>query len=102
MGGAIKYFSKKLLGHEIFRSMVSWATNSFLGKFVKHSNAPPPPPPLLPPLTYLMYALYYKCLKTHVLPINSKLNYFETRYIKWEEILYKQRFSQYQGFDVHK
>ena len=30
MGGAMKYFSKKLLGHEIFRSMVSWATKIFL------------------------------------------------------------------------
>ena len=26
MGGAIKYFPKKLLGHEIFRSRASWAT----------------------------------------------------------------------------
>ena len=30
IGGAMKYFPKKLLGHEIFRSMVSWATNFFL------------------------------------------------------------------------
>ena len=30
MGGAMKYFLKKLLGHEIFRSMVSWATKYFL------------------------------------------------------------------------
>ena len=29
MGGTTKYFLKKLLGHEIFRSMVSWATNFF-------------------------------------------------------------------------
>ena len=29
MGGAMKYFLKKLLGHEIFRSMVSWAMNFF-------------------------------------------------------------------------
>ena len=29
MGGAMKYFPKKLLGHEIFRSMVPWATNFF-------------------------------------------------------------------------
>ena len=29
MGEAMKYFLKKLLGHEIFRSMVSWATNFF-------------------------------------------------------------------------
>ena len=30
MGGAINYLPKKLLGHEILRSMVSWATNFFL------------------------------------------------------------------------
>ena len=29
-GGAKKYFPKKLLGYEIFRSMVSWATKRFL------------------------------------------------------------------------
>ena len=29
MGGVMKYFRKKLLGHEIFRSMVSWATIFF-------------------------------------------------------------------------
>ena len=29
-GRAMKFFPKKILGHEIFRSMVSWATNSFL------------------------------------------------------------------------
>ena len=29
-GKAMKFFPKKILGHEIFRSMVSWATNSFL------------------------------------------------------------------------
>ena len=29
MGGTMKYFSKKLLGHKIFSSMVSCATNSF-------------------------------------------------------------------------
>ena len=34
MGGAMKYISKKLLGHEIFRSMVSWATIYFFKKFV--------------------------------------------------------------------
>ena len=26
MEGVMKYFLKKLLGHELFRSMVSWAT----------------------------------------------------------------------------
>ena len=34
MGGVMKYFPKKLLGHEIFRSMVSWAL-IFFEKFVK-------------------------------------------------------------------
>ena len=29
-GKGHKYFLKKLLGHEIFRSLVSWATNVFL------------------------------------------------------------------------
>ena len=39
MGGAMKYFPKKLLGHEIFRSMVYWATDFFfLEKFVKPSS----------------------------------------------------------------
>ena len=33
-------FSKKLLGHEIFRSMVSWATIFFFEKFVKSSGPP--------------------------------------------------------------
>ena len=26
----MKYFAKKLLGHEIFRSMISWATKLFM------------------------------------------------------------------------
>ena len=43
----MKYFLKKLLGHEIFRSMVSWATKFFL----KNLQNPPAPPP-----TYLMCA----------------------------------------------
>ena len=30
MGGAMKYFLEKLLGHEIFSSTVSWATKNFL------------------------------------------------------------------------
>ena len=42
----MKYFLKKLLGHEIFRSMVSWTTK-FFEKFVKPSYPPP---------TYVMYA----------------------------------------------
>ena len=30
MGGDIKFFPKKLLGHEIFSSMIYWATKFFL------------------------------------------------------------------------
>ena len=30
VGEAVIYFPKKLLGHEIFRSMVYWATKCFL------------------------------------------------------------------------
>ena len=30
MGGSMKYFLKKLLGHEMFRSIVFWATKKFL------------------------------------------------------------------------
>ena len=41
MGGAMKYFLKKLLGHEIFRSMVSWAKKFFLKNLLN------PPAPLL-------------------------------------------------------
>ena len=33
----MKYFPKKSLGHEIFRSMVFWATNFFFEKFLKPS-----------------------------------------------------------------
>ena len=33
MEGAMKYFPKKLLPHEIFTSMVSWATKIFLTNF---------------------------------------------------------------------
>ena len=40
----MKYFLKKLLGHEKFRSMVSWATKFFLEKFVKPSG----------PLSYIL------------------------------------------------
>ena len=46
MGGTMKYFLKKLLGHEIFTSIVSWVGYKiFFEKFIK----PAPPPP-----TYLM------------------------------------------------
>ena len=50
----MKYFPKKLLGHEIFRSMVSWATKLFL----KNLQTLRPLPP-----TYLMYAPLYNGYK---------------------------------------
>ena len=43
----MKHFLKKLLGHEILRSMVPWATKHFF----KNLQSPPAHPP-----TYLMYA----------------------------------------------
>ena len=49
MRGAMKYFLKKLLGHEIFRSMVSWAMEFFFEKFVK-----PSAPSSSPPSTYIL------------------------------------------------
>ena len=55
----MKYFWKKILDHELFRSMgsiilVSWATKFFL----KNLYNPPAPPP-----TYLMYApLLYRLM----------------------------------------
>ena len=54
MREAMTYFVKKLLSHEIFRSMVSWTNKMLFEKFVKLS--PPPPPPPNPLLTYLIYA----------------------------------------------
>ena len=38
MGGAMKFFTKKLLGHEIFSSMIPWATKYFLKNFEKPSG----------------------------------------------------------------
>ena len=35
MERTMKYFLKKLLGHEIFRYLVSWATKCSFEKFVK-------------------------------------------------------------------
>ena len=51
MRGAIKYFLKKLLGHEIFRSMASWATN-FLKIICKTIHLPSPHPPS--PSSYIL------------------------------------------------
>ena len=42
MGGAMKYSQKKLLGHEVFRSIFSWATKFYSEKFVKPSGPAPP------------------------------------------------------------
>ena len=53
MGGAMKYFSKKLLGHEIFRSTASWAA-IFFRKICNISAAPP---------TYLMYSSLFNFVK---------------------------------------
>ena len=41
MGKAMKYFLKKLLGHEIFRSMVSWVTRFFLRNLQNPLPLPP-------------------------------------------------------------
>ena len=38
MGGTMKYFVKKLLGHEIFRSMVPFGYEILFEKFVKPSG----------------------------------------------------------------
>ena len=48
----MKYFLKKLIDHEIFRPMVSWATKRFL----KNLYNPPDPPPPPPPPTYVIDA----------------------------------------------
>ena len=37
----MKYFLKKLLGHEILRSMIFWAIKFFLSKIVKSSGSHP-------------------------------------------------------------
>ena len=55
MGEAMKYFPRKVLDHEIFRSMVSWAAKIILKNV--QNNPPSPPSPPAPPPTYLMYSL---------------------------------------------
>ena len=40
----MKYLLKKLLGNEIFGSMVSWATKCFFEKLAKSFTGPPPHP----------------------------------------------------------
>ena len=46
MGGAMKYFPKELLGHEIFRSNASWDTKLFKKNF----KTMPPLSPTTPPV----------------------------------------------------
>ena len=41
VGGAMKFFTKKLLGYEIFSSMIPWVTKYFLKNLLK----PPTPTP---------------------------------------------------------
>ena len=38
MGGAMKYFLKKLLGHEKFKSRVSWATKLFHPAYLMYAS----------------------------------------------------------------
>ena len=56
MGGAMKYFLKKLLGHEIFRTM-SPRLRIFFEKFVKSSGLPS---------TYLMYTPKHTILLSRI------------------------------------
>ena len=42
MGGAIKFFTKKLLGHEIFSFMVPWVVRHFLKNLLDPLATPPP------------------------------------------------------------
>ena len=64
----MKYFLKKLLGHEIFRSMVFWALKTFFEKFLK--SYPPLPP------TYLLYTSLVFFLQTKKGVVSSKLPNF--------------------------
>ena len=68
----MKYFLKKLLRHEIFRSMISWTTN-FLKMFVKSSSPPPPPPPLCPS-SYILNVIYLK----HYSVKNGSVSFFSS------------------------
>ena len=43
----MKYLLKKLLGNEIFGSMVSWATKCFFEKLAKSFTRAPPPCPYI-------------------------------------------------------
>ena len=64
MGGAMKYFSKKLLGHKIFSSMVSCAANSFFEKFVQPSSPPSSPPSYILNVSSLRATEAFECENT--------------------------------------
>ena len=83
MGGAIKYFLKKLLGHERFRAVVSWATKTFL----KNLQNPPAPHP-----TYLMYAPL-----EWILPLVSLFDTFESN----RPIIFNHRQTIKQEWEKH-
>ena len=69
----MKYVSKKLLGHEIFKSMVSWATIYFFKKFV----SPP------------SYILNVRSLNTSVVLIWKSANWF-TEQMHWLNFVWGQ------------
>ena len=58
IGGAMKYFLKKSLGYEIFRSIVSWAT-IFVLKNLQHPPARPPTHLMYSPLEALEFVLIF-------------------------------------------
>ena len=81
----MKYFLKKLMGHEIFRPMVSWATKLFL----KNLYNPPDPPP-----TYLIYApLWSYFFKAFILSFQIKDSHknplFDVTYFVLNKMLLK-------------
>ena len=59
----MKYFSKEILVHEIFRSMVPWATKYFL-KNLQNSPVPPPTYIMYPPLEYIKIDFIAKVVLT--------------------------------------
>ena len=80
MGGVMKYFLKKLLVHELSRSMVSWATK-FFWKICKILRFPPP-------CTYLMYTPWLQLLNTsHI--------FFSYKKVSWCHSVYNLRFHSY-------
>ena len=65
----MKYFLKKLLGREIFRSMVLWATKFFL----KNLSNPPAPPLNVRSLKALFQSQMMKDKSTTLLAIRNQL-----------------------------